>query len=60
MTGRHKGLQQGRPHVEDRHSIIILVLIFAFALMTVRTIVNLETHHPLQAAQAADYPAANR
>lgn len=46
--------------MEDRHSIIILVLIFAFALMTVRTIVNLETHHPLQAAQAADYPAANR
>lgn len=47
--------------MEDRHSIIILVLIFAFALMTVKTIARLETHHPLQtAAQAAQYPGANR
>ncbi len=46
--------------MEDRHSIIILLLVFAFALMTVRTIVRLETHVPVQAAQAAQQPAADR
>ena len=47
--------------MEDRHSIIILVLIFAFAMMTVKTIVRLETHQPLQTAvQAAEYPGSNR
>lgn len=41
--------------MEDRHAIIILFLIFAFALMTVRTVVQLETHQTLQtAAQAAN------
>lgn len=47
--------------MEDRHSIVILALIFAFGLMTVKTIVRLETHPPLQtAAQAAEYPGVNR
>ncbi len=45
--------------MEDRHSIVILVLIFAFAIMTVQAIVRLE-HRPLQAVRAADYPTPTR
>lgn len=42
--------------MEDRHSIIILVLILAFAFLTVRAIVRLESHHPVH---AGEYPGAN-
>ncbi|WP_269072122.1 hypothetical protein [Rhizobium sp. C4] len=43
--------------MEDRHSIVILFLIFLFAVLTVKTIVRLETHRP---ALAAEYPSASR